>query len=302
MPARNRRVPVYLLVLLLACMPAAANKVLHEQRSLYSNIVIKQAGDRICLLFSVRRDQRNQSCMNTRKPREMVFAYTRMSMTALLFHPNPESALIVGLGGGTLPTALRELYPDLEIDALEIDPEVIKLAGQYFGFKEDQKLRAHAQDARIWIRRAALRAKTFDIIVLDAFNGEYIPEHLMTQEFFREVKAVLASDGVLISNTFAISKLYDHESATYASVFGDFINFQLPESANRVIVAPQQEVSDTLLGRRADMLADRLKPYAVPIQRYARLLRRQRNKRPDWDTDARIFTDQYSPANLLQAR
>ena len=48
--------------------------------------------------------------------------------------------------------------------------------------------------------------------MLDAFDHEYIPEHLLTQEFLKEVKSLLAPGGVLAANTFSSSRLYDHES------------------------------------------------------------------------------------------
>ena len=60
----------------------------------------------------------------------------------------------------------------------------------------------------------------YDLIMLDAFDHEYIPEHLLTQEFLQEVKSLLAPGGVLAANTFSSSRLYDHESTTYAAVFG----------------------------------------------------------------------------------
>ncbi|MFT7651742.1 MAG: spermidine synthase [Limisphaerales bacterium] len=287
---------------LLCTLSVAADSVLLEKRSVYSNIIVKKSGSVVCLLFSVRKDQRNQSCINTRRPKAMVFAYTRMSMAALLFNDNPSNILVIGLGGGTLPTALSELYPQAEIDSIEIDPAVVSVAQEFFGYHLSDNQRIHTQDARIWVRRANLNKRRFDIIILDAFNGEYIPEHLMTEEFFTELNQMLTDDGVLISNTFSISALYDHESATYASVFGPFINFQLAESANRVVVAAKMEVSDEIIKARAKTLQDQLRPYSVPIKRYAKLLIRQRGDDPDWDTEARILTDQYAPANLLKTR
>ena len=132
------------------------------------------------------------------------------------------------------------------------------------------------------------------------FNGEYIPEHLMTQEYLAETKALLAPGGTLIANTFAISDLYHSESATYASVFGEFINFSLPESANRVIVVPPESLSRDELVARAKAWAPRLKPMRVQIERLARALGALANEPPDWNSDARVLTDQYAPANLLQ--
>ena len=272
-------------------------RIIHEERSLYQTILVEKAGSLVCLKFSIRRNQRNQSCIDQRRPREMVFAYTRMMMAALLLNPSPGRILVVGLGGGTLPTALAETYPDAVIDAVEIDPAVVRVAERYFGFVAGERLRVHVQDARAFVRRAAGNGSTYHLVMLDAFNSDYIPEHLMTREFLRESKSVLTPDGVVAANTFASSRLYDHESATYADVFGPFFNLRLPESSNRVILAANQPLPDMLsLQRRAAELSEPLGRFGVDIRSYPKRLL----SRVDWDVNARLLTDQYSPANLLR--
>ena len=258
----------------------ARETTLHEQRSLYSRIVVRKINDLICLQFSVRSEQRNQSCMDSRNPQHMVFSYVRMSMAALLFQPEPRTILVVGLGGGTLPTAFRELFPEAIIDIVEIDPAVVKVAEDYFDFTADEQMQVYPRDARVWTKRALGKARRYDLIVLDAFNGEYIPEHLMTQEYLQETRELLAPAGTLIANTFALSDLYHHESATYASVFETFIDFQIPQSGNRVVIVPGVEVSDEQLRLRAADLKSRLRPYRVEIGRFARLIIKQRRKPP----------------------
>ena len=54
--------------------------------------------------------------------------------------------------------------------------------------------------------------------LISYFNGDYIPEHLITKEFLTEAKGLLTDNGILSANTFSLSKLYAHESATYKSV------------------------------------------------------------------------------------
>jgi len=277
-------------------------EILHEERSLYSRILVNKIGNTLCLQFTVRRDQRNQSCIDTRRPKEMVFSYTRMSMASLLYVDNPQHILVIGLGGGTLPTAFHSLYPKAVIDAVEIDPAVVKVAQEYFGFKPSANVRIHTQDARVWTKRALQRKELYDIIVLDAFNGEYIPEHLMTQEYLQETKALLAPSGTLVANTFTVSQLYDHESATYASVFGEFINFRIPESANRVVLVPGRLMNKSQLTEKAASLTRQLRGYSVPIRRFARLIAKAQGSDPDWNVNARLLTDQFSPANLLQSK
>jgi spermidine synthase len=275
-------------------------KILHEERSLYSQLIVKKIGNTICLQFNVRSDQRNQSCIDPRRPKEMVFSYTRMSMASLLYVQEPSSILVVGLGGGTLPTAFHQLYPDAHIDTVEIDTAVVKVAEDFFGFRPAENLKVHTTDARVWTKRALLRDRRYDLIVLDAFNGEYIPEHLMTQEYLTETKQLLRANGVLVANTFAQSDLYHSESATYASVFGSFINFRVPESANRVILVPGEALTKDELLTRAEMMKNVLRPYSVPITRYAQLIARQMDDKPDWRVNTRVLTDQFAPANLLQ--
>ncbi len=288
-----------LFALLLCCAIPQAHtaEILHEERSLYRNIVVKQHVNRRCLIFSVRKADRNQSCMDTRFPELIVFAYVKMVFAGLLVNPEPKSILVVGLGGGTIPVALASLYPDAHIDSVEIDPAVDRVARQFFDFKESAKMSVTIADARVFIRRAGLRKAQYDFIVLDAFTGDYIPEHLMTVEFLREVRQVLAPHGVLVANTFSSSRLYDHESVTYADAFGSFFNFRMPGTANRVILASESPLpTSDQLNKRAKVLENRLRPLGVEIIEYVKYL----STDVDWNTGRRKLSDQFSPANLLQ--
>ena len=295
----GRKRPAVLLACLLACtvaLPAGA-RVIHSERSLYQTILVDKAGPRVCLRFGVRRNQHNQSCIDQRRPREMVFPYTRMMMASLLLNPSPGRILVVGLGGGTLPAALAQIYGQATVDAVEIDAAVVTVAERYFGFAANDRLRVHVQDARAFVKRAASNGAAYDLIMLDAFNSDYIPEHLMTREFLLEARSLLTQNGVLAANTFASSRLYDHESVTYADVFGRFFNLRLPETLNRVILASRQPLPGLLLlQQRAAELEERLRPFGVDLGSYPKHLL----SKADWDTGARVLTDQYAPANLLR--
>jgi spermidine synthase len=287
-----------IIVLLLGATTVAA-RVVHSESSLYQNILVTQVDTLRCMQFTVRKDQRNQSCVNMQSPQHLVFAYTRMMLAALLLNPSPKRILMVGLGGGTLPTALAMLYPDANIDVVELDPAVFEVAKKYFSFKPSPHMRVFVQDARVWGKRAAANPERYDLILLDAYNGDYIPEHLMTREYLRETEALLADDGVLVSNTFAISQLYHNESVTYADVFGTFFNLRSPDSSNRIIIARRQPLPDrAALDAVAKELEGTLKPLGVPIEDYPAQL----TTVADWDTHARVLTDQYSPANLLKGQ
>ena len=130
----------------------------------------------------------------------------------------------------------------------------------------------------------------------------------MTREYLEETKQLLNPGAVLVANTFSISELYHHESTTYTAVFGSFINLKSPTSANRVIITTREgmpRIDHTSgpanlgkLTRRAASLDEMLRPYDVRLRDYLDDL----YNNPDWNTVARILTDQFSPANLLQSK
>ena len=282
----------------LACgWSAAEPQVLHREQSLYHTILVVAEPSRTCLKFSVRDNTRNQSCIDPQRPRRMVFDYTRMMMAALLIVPEPRTVLVAGLGGGTLPTALAALLPGVLIDVVEIDPAVVEAARTYFGFREAARIRVHIRDARVFVKRALQQGGAYDLIMLDAYGGDYIPEHLMTAEFLDETRRLLAPNGAVAANTFATSGLYDHESETYRNVFGEFFNLRVPTTNNRVILASNGQLPD-MATLRANSRAWRpaLAPYDVPIASYPGRM----SLEVDWDATKRPLTDQYSPANLLR--
>ncbi|QBY04326.1 spermidine synthase [Thalassotalea sp. HSM 43] len=284
-----------LLVFTFMVISSAQAKVISEERSLYRNILVDEQGDLRCLKFSVKRKTSSQSCINMASPDTLVFDYTKYMMAALVFHPNPKRVLIIGLGGGTLSNTLAQMYPGIVIDNVEIDPAVIKVARKYFDFRESEQVKSYPQDGRIFIKRALRKEQQYDVVILDAFNGEYIPEHLLTKEFLQETQGVLSENGVLIANTFSSSKLYDHETATYHAVFGSFYEIEKGfKRGNRVIVATNNSKSRDV-SKAIEQLKISLRPYGVDINTVLALM----ELNDDVDEDVRVLTDQYSPANLL---
>tara|TARA_R110002072_G_scaffold142853_4_gene288586 strand:- start:9418 stop:10308 length:891 start_codon:yes stop_codon:yes gene_type:complete len=285
-----------LATVLFSTQVVAQRTVIHEERSQYRNVVVTEFNGQRCMLFNVHRGDMNQTCIDLRDPQRLVFNYTKMSFAGLLLNPDPRRILVAGLGGGTIPMVMRELYPDAVIDVLEVDQAVVNVAKEFFGYREDERHAVHVVDARVFIKRAGLRGEQYDYIVLDAFSGEYIPEHLLTREFLQEVADILADDGVVVANTFASSQLYDYESVTYQAVFGEFYNFKQAGSGNRIILAMKQPLPEPgLLRQPARDLFERLRPYGINFLEYPAQL----STRPDWDESTRVLTDQYSPANLL---
>lgn len=255
---------------------ASGARLIHEEPSEFSPVVVYEAHGQRCFSFETLDQSGRQTCININDPDKLVFEYTRMMVSALFVLPRPQSILIVGLGGGTLPSALAKLLPNATIDSVEIDPAVVRVAQTYFGYTPGPKQRIFIEDGRQFIQNALHQGKEYDMVMLDAFDADYIPGHLLTVEFFQEIKKLLAKNGVVVANSFVGSRFYDEESATYASVFGSFFNVTSRIDGNRVIIAQKEGlISDEQLERNAHALAARLAPLGVDVQnalaRYSRL-------------------------------
>jgi len=284
------------LLLLAACSgESEVSGLVHQERSLYRNIYVAEQNGERCMYFRLRGNPGKQSCIDLDDPDRLVSEYSRLMMAGLYVQPQPRRILMIGLGGGVTPTALQKLLPAAEIDPVEIDEAVIRVAGSHFNFRAGPHTRVHAEDGRVFVKRQLAAGAKYDLILLDAYDGEYIPEHLLTVEFLREVAAILAPDGAVVANTWSASGLYDHESRTYEAVFGRFLNFK---SRNRIIVAgPAAALPQAQLEANARGWDARLLPFGVASADILQTLRRDR----EWRRHAALLTDQYSPSNLLNS-
>jgi len=281
----------------LVTTPSTAMTIIHTEKSLYRNILVYEEDEQRCMSFTRNQQTARQTCLSLDDPNQFVFVYTRMMMGALYLNPQPRNILIVGLGGGVLPMALTKMFPDARIDIAEIDPAVVKVAQRFFGFNPSPQVQVIEEDGRVFVKRAGKSGQRYDLIMLDAFDHEYIPEHLLTREFLLEVKTLLTADGVLAANTFSSSRLYHHESATYQAVFGQFYNLRV-KLRNRIILAKMDGLpSLDTIKQRADALEDKLKLLGFGGDWLVPLFSTER----DWDSNARILTDPSSPSNLLNS-
>jgi predicted membrane-bound spermidine synthase len=129
-------------------------------------------------------------------------------------------ALVLGMGGGASIRALRAADPASVVDAVEIDPLVVRVAVEQFGVEPGRLLRLHVGDAR---RFLAASGDGYDVIQSDLFRGgPDIPSHLATVEFFELARRHLRPGGVLMVNVFDLAPghpLLSSVSATLARAF-----------------------------------------------------------------------------------
>jgi hypothetical protein len=121
-----------------------------------------------------------------------------------LKQPAPCRIGVVGLGAGTIAAYAR---PGDTIRFYEINPEVIKIAHDYFHYLEDcaaAPVDVVLGDARLKLEQELKetqgKGNQFDVLVLDAFSGDAIPTHLLTTEAFQVYKQHLKPDGILVAH------------------------------------------------------------------------------------------------------
>jgi hypothetical protein len=123
---------------------------------------------------------------------------------AIRFHPKREMRSaplrvgVVGLGTGTLATYGE---PGEYFRFYEINPEVVRLAGRYFSYRQDSGAQVDVilGDARVSMEREMERGESqqFDVLAVDAFASDAIPVHLLTHECYRIYRYHLRDDGIL---------------------------------------------------------------------------------------------------------
>ena len=91
---------------------AETMQLLHQERSLYREVLVYQTGDMRCMCFTRSCRIGRQTCVDMKQPRHIVFSYPQFMLASLYVNPRPRTILLIGLGGGTLPRAINELLPD----------------------------------------------------------------------------------------------------------------------------------------------------------------------------------------------
>lgn len=125
---------------------------------------------------------------------QSVYPYPYL-LSIIPFNMNPagKRALVIGLGGGVIPTWYEA--QGVKTDVVDIDPHVVSYARQYFGFKSSGTV--NIEDARTYL---AQTREMYDFIVIDVFTSDAAPSHIISTEALALVKARLNSGGVLALN------------------------------------------------------------------------------------------------------
>ena len=171
--------------------------VLDRKRSAYGILLVIQRKDGSGV---VRRRLLNDDLIqNTYDPEQKKSLSTftgALTGLAAVYAAQMESALCIGVGAGMVPRQLATL--GASVDAVEINPDITRLAEQYFDF-DTTTVNLTIDEGRSFVEQSP---DTYDVVVLDAFLGISAPPHLFTLEAMRVLRDRLSLSGVLVVNTF----------------------------------------------------------------------------------------------------
>jgi spermidine synthase len=253
----------------------------------------------------LRFDNTFQSAMRLKDPYATVFAYSDYLQLGLAYAPTARNVLFIGLGGGSAVKRVWRDFPRLDLHAVELDPEVVRVAHQWFKLPESPRLEITVQDGRRFLQTHPER---FDVIMIDAYFADSIPFHLATAQFFELVRERLSPGGVVVSNVIGAvagpqSKLLRSMTKTYRTAFPSVAVHPVFEGSDRaaegirnvIVVATEGALPSTevLLGNWNRLRA--ASPRAIDLSQAIRNRWRQQLR---FD-DVPLLTDGFAPTDAL---
>lgn len=267
-----------------------------ESESPYNYVEVRKRSDCYYLFLNEGAAVHSVYCEDRPIPRRNS-VYTAMTIAPLLSDPqtleaHPAKRLaIVGLGAGTLVKLYNLAYGVMDVDGIEIDPEIVDVARTYFDMN-DPGLSVHVGDGRYELNQLD---GNYDVIALDAYRPPYIPWHLTTREFFSEIKSQLNENGKVVINTFRPLSDRRLVNAITTSLSGMFANVYAIDTGryNTAIIA---SVSPTCIENISDNMAlDGFKSKEVLNIAYDIM----KNGLKPLETSDIVFTDEVAPVEPM---
>lgn len=110
-----------------------------------------------------------------------------------------KKCLILGLGSGGAAKAVKRYWSEMTITGVEIDQMMVDLGEKYMGLKEGE-VKVVIEDAMKFVRRQTKKMEKYDLILVDMYIGDTIPEKFATPIFYNLTKELLENKGVVVIN------------------------------------------------------------------------------------------------------
>jgi spermidine synthase len=268
----------------------AEMKLIDERSSAYNNIFVYKDGPNVIMTFGHNRRFYTETIYNTKNELELPVTYTRFMTVALAYAGGLDNMLEIGFGGGRTAWYLHKHMPELDITCVELDPAVAELAKKHFGVREEDKFKIAIADGRSYIVKSR---DTWNVVMIDAYRGPFVPFHLLTEEFYKLVKSKLKPGGVVVQNVEPTTMMFDSALATIQKVFANVEGYDA--GGNIVLVAydgPRKTLAE--LTARAAALQTKHK-LLYPLTDFVG------ERRIPTRATGKVLTDDFAPVESLLA-
>jgi len=211
-----------------------------------------------------------QSSMRIDDPFALALDYTRCMMAFLLFHPEPQEALMIGLGGGSLAKFFHRQLRRTRVRVVEVDERIIHAARQHFALPPD--------DGRLTVSLGdgaeALSPECCDVLVVDAYHDEHHVPQLASGEFYDGAFIALRDPGVMVINYMDDDRLFDQYLQRLELAFGGAVLAMPALYDPNILVFALKGMPAEVAWRELRARAERLEArYGLPFTRYLPRLR-----------------------------
>ena len=128
-----------------------------------------------------------------------------------------EDVLLLGFGLGSIPYMLEKKFnKTYQYTAVEIDENVLYLANKYVLPELNAPINFIPNDAAIFVSYCQ---EQFDLICMDVFLDDEIPEHFESEDYLLQLKDLLKPNGILLFNKLALREDDKERCKAFLPVF-----------------------------------------------------------------------------------
>lgn len=298
----KKKIIVGIFLFLLCCVLGASDSfafwekdLAYEGESIYNYLQVKEDEEDVILstnvLFGVQSIMKKNA--NGSGLTGMYYDYAMAAPFMAGVHEKEQlDVLILGMGTGTYATQCKRYFDNVELEGVEIDAKITKLARDYFELSEDIPVVTY--DGRAYLN--AVHQK-YDVIMVDAYQDITIPFQMSSLEFFTLVRGHLKDDGVMVVNMNMRGEkegnINQYLADTISQVFPMVYTIDVDHSTNRELFAS----ANTQVLQRMDDNVGRQGPEDLAV-----MMKEVRRGLTPYQAENHILTDDQAPVELLGMR
>lgn len=210
-------------------------------------------------------DSATQSAIDLNNPHKIILKNLEYAMGCLMFMQTPKNILLLGVAGGSLIHFFRHHLPSSHITGIDYDEALLKdMQSEFLLPKADKNLTYIIADAQTWIKQ---NDSQFDLIVVDLFNEQAMPEWVLNKDFMLDIKQHLNQGGCVSWNTLISS---DHAFTQFYNALRLVFNkhtlcLAADDYENTIAYSFNYELEDASMGHLFQLAQQQSEQYDIPF-------------------------------------